>query len=742
MHGVPGFLQSEDRMAALIAAYDWGTTPLGSLDSWPMHLQVAAGILLQSPLPLALLWGDEGILLYNAQYASIAGRSHPAILGRGVKDAWPEAAAFNGTVLEECLAGRALTFSRQEITLFRGEAPEQVFFDLSYAPVMDPDGRPAGVLATVIEVTTAVAMERSLIAETQTLETLNRTGAALAAELDQEPLVQMVTDAGVELTGARFGAYFHNLMDETGERLHLFTLSGADRVDFERLGRPRPTAVFGPTFRNEGVFRSDDILTDARYGRNAPHYGMPLGHLPVRSYLAAPVVSRSGEVLGGLLFGHPEPCRFTERHERLLSGIAAQAAIAIDNARLFAAVQDVNSTLERRVAERTEELTRAHDALRQAQKMETLGQLTGGIAHDFNNLLTVIRGSTELLRRPGLNESRRERYIDAIAETSDRAANLTSQLLAFARRSSLTPEIFDVGATIRGLNDMMEMLAGALIAVDLHLSSTPCFTNADVSQFETAIVNMAVNARDAMQQQGRLTITVAPSDRIPAIRGHEERIGDWVAIAITDTGTGIAPDLLDRIFEPFYTSKGVGHGTGLGLSQVFGFAKQSGGEVVVTSELGQGAAFTLFLPREHGVAPVIAAELPIQRETATTLSILVVEDNPEVGDFAVAALRDLGHRIVLARNALDALDRLAQPVERFDVVFSDVMMPGMNGIELAHEIRRQDPAMPIILTSGYSEILSKEGAGEFELLRKPYSIDALSNAFRRVTASCTAKAHI
>ena len=742
MHGVPGFLHSGDRMAALIAAHDWAETPLGPLESWPPHLQVATGILLQSPLPLALMWGEDGILLYNARYASIAGRSHPAILGRGVRDAWPEAAAFNGNVLEQCLAGRALTFSRQEITLFRNDAPEQVFFDLSYAPVMAPDGHPAGVLATVIEVTSAVAMEQSLIAETQTLETLNRTGAALAAELDQEPLVQMVTDAGVELTGARFGAYFHNLMDETGERLHLYTLSGASRGDFEKLGRPRSTAVFGPTFRNEGVFRSDDILADPRYGRNAPHNGMPLGHLPVRSYLAAPVVSRSGEVLGGLLFGHPAPGRFTERHERLLSGIAAQAAIAIDNARLFAAVQDVNSTLERRVAERTEELTRAHDALRQAQKMETLGQLTGGIAHDFNNLLTVIRGSTELLRRPGLNETRRDRYIDAIAETSDRAANLTSQLLAFARRSSLTPEIFDVGATIRGLNDMMEMLAGALIAVDLHSPSVPCFTNADVSQFETAIVNMAVNARDAMQQEGRLTITVEPSDRIPAIRGHEERIGDWVAIAITDTGTGIAPDLLDRIFEPFYTSKGVGHGTGLGLSQVFGFAKQSGGEVVVTSELGRGAAFTLFLPREHDVAPVEAAEVPIQREAATSLSILVVEDNPEVGDFAVAALRDLGHRIVLARNARDALDRLAQPVERFDVVFSDVMMPGMNGIELAHEIRRHDPAMPIILTSGYSEILSKEGAGEFELLRKPYSIDALSKAFRRVTTSGGAVASV
>jgi signal transduction histidine kinase/CheY-like chemotaxis protein len=708
------------------------------LADWPPHLRMATGTILQSPLPMALLWGEDGTLIYNEGYVGIAGTYHPRILGRPIAEAWPEAAGFNRHVVDTCLGGRSLSFSRQELTLYRAGAPEQVQLDLTYAPVLDLEGTPAGVMATVIDVTGAVAMERRLIAETRTLETLNQTGAALAAELDLEPLVQMVTDAGVKLTGAQFGAYFHNLMDETGERLHLFTLSGAERADFEALGRPRATAVFTPTFRNLGVVRSADILHDDRYGRNAPYAGMPPGHLPVRSYLAAPVVSRSGEVLGGLLFGHPEPGRFTERHEHLLTGIAAQAAIAIDNARLFAAVQDVNNTLERRVRERTEELTRAHEALRQAQKMETLGQLTGGIAHDFNNLLTVIRGSTELLRRPGLSEDRRGRYTDAIAQTADRASKLTSQLLAFARRSSLTPEVFDVGDTIRGLNDMMEMLAGSLIEVDLHLSDDACYTNADVSQFETAIVNMAVNARDAMAQRGRLTIAVAPCDTIPPLRGHDARHGDWVSVAITDTGSGIAPEHLDRIFEPFFTSKGVGHGTGLGLSQVFGFAKQSGGDVAVDSQPGQGATFTLFMPRERhrpttGDSGTTATSHPTAR-----LRILVVEDNPEVGQFALAALCDVGHDATLARNAEEALELLAHTPASFpppfDVVFSDVMMPGMNGIELAHEIRRRHPDLSIILTSGYSEILSREGAGEFDLLRKPYSMEALSEAFQRLTA--------
>jgi len=720
-------------MAALIARHDWAATPLGPRDRWPLHLHIVTDVVVQSPLPMALLWGDDGRMIYNDQYAMIAGRYHPGILGRPVAEAWPEAADFNAGVLRAGLAGERLTFSRQRITVHRDGFPIQAYFDLTYAPVFDPAGVPCGVLAVVIEVTQAVALEQELIAETHSLETLNRIGAALAAELDLEPLVQMVTDAGVTLTGAQFGAYFHNRMDESGTRLHLFTLSGASRAEFEGLGKPRPTAVFAPTFRNEGVLRSNDIQSDPRYGHNAPHIGLPPGHLPVRSYLAAPVVARSGEVLGGLLFGHPDPARFHARHERLLVGVAAQAAIAIDNARLFAAVQEVNDTLERRVAERSEALTRAHDALRQAQKMETLGQLTGGIAHDFNNLLTVIRGSTELLRRPGLSESRRDRYIEAIAQTADRASKLTGQLLAFARRSSLTPQVFDVGETIRGLTDMMEMLAGALIAVDLDLPEAACFAHADVNQFETAIVNMAVNARDAMGEEGRLTIAVGTCDRIPPVRGHPARDGDFLKVSIADTGSGIPPEHLDRIFEPFFTSKGVGHGTGLGLSQVFGFAKQSGGDVYVTSRPGAGATFTLFLPRERDAAATARPGMePPACPAGIPLRILVVEDNPEVGTFATAALRDLGHDTVLARNAKEALGRLERDGAGFDVVFSDVMMPGMNGIELAQLIRSRLPALPVILTSGYSEILSKQGAGEFELLHKPYSIDALSTVFQRV----------
>lgn len=721
-------------LSDMIESHDWSNSALGPKTDWPTHLRTAVSLVIDAPLPMALLWGEEGTLVYNDGYAEVAGPRHPHILGMAVRDAWPEERAFNDNVMRRCLAGESLIYVRQALTLYRSGMAEQVFMDLTYMPVRDEQGLPAGVLAIVIDTTQAVVAEAELRSETQALEMLNQTGAALAAELELEPLVQMVTDAGVTLTGAEFGAYFHNIMDETGERLHLFTLSGAERAAFEGLGRPRPTAIFGPTFRNEGVIRSDDILADPRYGRNAPHQGMPPGHLPVRSYLAVPVVSRSGEVLGGLLFGHSDPGRFTERHQMLIVGVAAQAAVAIDNARLFAAVQDANETLELRVAERSAELTQAYEALQQAQKMEALGQLTGGMAHDFNNLLTVILGSTDLLKRPGLTHERRERYIDAIAQTAERATKLTSQLLAFARRSSLTPSIFDLGDRIRGLNDMMAMLAGSFITVELHLPETVCCVNADVSQFEAAIVNMAINARDAMEQHGSLSIIVERVQHIPAVRGHPARTGDYVAISIVDSGCGIPPENIDHIFEPFFTSKAVGHGTGLGLSQVFGFAKQSGGDIIATSRLGEGSTFTLYLPRE-GDETQAAVGPGLERASGGQLfRILVVEDNEEVGMFAAAALGDLGHASTRARDAEQALAILNSGEAQFDVVFSDVMMPGMNGVELGQQIHRLYPDMPVLLTSGYSEVISRQGTQGFDLLRKPYSIDELAEALHIVMA--------
>ena len=244
-----------------------------------------------------------------------------------------------------------------------------------------------------------------------------------------------------------------------------------------------------------------------------------------------------------------------------------------------------------------EQLAKAEEALRQAQKMEAVGQLTGGVAHDFNNLLTIIRSSMDLLRKPDLPEERRRRYIDAVSDTVDRAAKLTGQLLAFARRQSLMPETFDVGARIASTADMLSSVTGARIRVVVEVPTAACHVFADPTQFDTALINMAVNARDAMDGEGTLTLRLECRRGLPEIRGHAGTRGPFVAVSVIDQGTGIPLATLPHIFEPFFTTKGIGKGTGLGLSQVIGFAKQSGGDVDVASEPGRGTAFTLYLPQ-------------------------------------------------------------------------------------------------------------------------------------------------
>ena len=374
----------------------------------------------------------------------------------------------------------------------------------------------------------------------------------------------------------------------------------------------------------------------------------------------------------------------------------------------------------------------AEDALKHGQRLEALGQLTGGVAHDFNNLLTVIRASVDLLQRPDLPEPRRQRYVEAISDTVTRAAKLTAQLLAFARRQTLKPEMFDVGRSVQMLSEMIRTLIGSRIEIITLGPDEPCFVNADAGQFETAIINMAVNARDAMDGHGRLTIAVGMAASLPNTVPLPQNPYGYVAVSVVDTGIGIPPDQFGRIFEPFFTTKQVGHGTGLGLSQVFGFAKQSGGEVVVASAVGKGSIFTLYLPRTAGGnAPQMPAE-DAPAIDGSGMSVLVVEDNTEVGKFAADALAELGYSAKLVGNAMHALEELAAGADRFDVVFTDVVMPGMTGIELAQEIRRRYPDLPVVLASGYSHVLSENGSYGFDLLQKPYSVEQLSRVLHRV----------
>jgi signal transduction histidine kinase/CheY-like chemotaxis protein len=379
------------------------------------------------------------------------------------------------------------------------------------------------------------------------------------------------------------------------------------------------------------------------------------------------------------------------------------------------------------------ERRQAEEALRQSQKMEAIGQLTGGVAHDFNNLLTIIRSATDFLRRRELTDDRRRRYIDAISDTVDRASKLTGQLLAFARRQPLTPQVFDVGAQVEAIAQLVRPLVGGRIQIGLEIRNPECFATADIAQFETTLINLAVNSRDAMEDEGAISIGVEKADAIPASGTSRRRSGQFIAISVKDTGTGIPSDRLTAIFEPFYTTKEVGKGTGLGLSQAVGFAKQSGGEIVVTSVLNQGSTFTIYLPQAD--VPGGQADTAAASYEATTSGrghrILVVEDNEEVGKFSTELLQDLGYATRRADNARQALALIAADELAFDLVFSDVIMPGMTGVELATIIRERYPGLPVVLTSGYSSVLAENAHHGFELIQKPYSVEALSRTLRR-----------
>ena len=379
------------------------------------------------------------------------------------------------------------------------------------------------------------------------------------------------------------------------------------------------------------------------------------------------------------------------------------------------------------------ERRQAEDALRQSQKMDAVGQLTGGVAHDFNNLLTIIRSAIDFLRRRDLPEDRRRRYVDAISDTVDRASKLTGQLLAFARRQPLTPQVFDVGAQVESIAQLIRPLVGGRIEIKLDLCDPQAYATADVAQFETALVNLAVNARDAMAGEGCLSISVKTADATPALKIHASHFGKFVAVSVVDTGSGIAPENLQAIFEPFFTTKEVGKGTGLGLSQALGFAKQSGGEIEVKSTLGQGATFTIYLPQAESPADdAEAAAVSVEAAmSGRGHCVLVVEDNEEVGQFSTELLRDLGYAIKWAANAREALAALAEDELAFDLVFSDVIMPGMNGVELAVVIRERYPGLPVVLTSGYSSVLAEHAHRGFELIQKPYSVEALSRTLRK-----------
>lgn len=370
------------------------------------------------------------------------------------------------------------------------------------------------------------------------------------------------------------------------------------------------------------------------------------------------------------------------------------------------------------------ELRQTQEALLQSQKLQALGELAGGIAHDFNNLMTVMRGSADLmLRLPDMPLEKRNRYLSVMLETAERATSLTSQLLAFARRQPLEPEVMDLSVRLDAMGEMLQRTLGSLYEVELDLAPALWRVEIDPTGLEAALLNGVLNARDAMPDGGRITISTANAPT---------REGDGVILAISDTGEGIPPETLRRVFEPFFTTKPTGKGTGLGLSQIHGYAVQSGGTARIHSEVGKGTRVELWLPRTQKKRQPDMAE-PDQTRRFSGLKVLVVEDSEHVRYFARQLLDDLGCDVIAASNGNEALEQLKE--HDVGLIFSDIVMPGMSGLDLAKTIRETYRDIPVLLASGYSsKQFIPQDEREFPILRKPYKLETLTAAIGQLVS--------
>lgn len=388
-----------------------------------------------------------------------------------------------------------------------------------------------------------------------------------------------------------------------------------------------------------------------------------------------------------------------------------------------------------------EERRRAEEAMLQAEKLAALGQLTGGVAHDFNNLLQVVSSGAQLLRRPGLPEARKAAILDGMVAAGQTARDLTSRLLAFARHQALAPQAFDLNARLLALSQLLRQTLGGRTKVTEVLAPDLWAVHCDPGQLEVALLNLAVNARDAMPGGGDLTVRT----RNATLEASGERkAGDYVCLVVEDTGTGMSPTVLARVFEPFFTTKGVGEGSGLGLAQVFGFARQSGGDVSIESQPGRGTTVVLHLPRWTGEAALVPAgpgAVIEAMQSSRGRTVLVVEDNEQAGDFAAQMLQELGYRTLRALDAGAALALMPAEGHGIDAVFSDIVMPGaMSGIELAAALRRSHPGVAIVMATGYSARLATGAAlPDVEVLAKPYRLDDLAAALARALGAVCAE---
>jgi PAS domain S-box-containing protein len=630
-------------------------------------------------------WGNDLGFLYNDPYAEILGAKHPRALGRRFYDIWSEIWPDISPLIDAAMAGHATYREDLPLVIQRKGYDEQTWFTFSYSPVRDETGQVAGMFCAVSETTQKVLAERAL-----------RQSEARLLELN-ETLERRVSEAIAE----------RNVLADIVEGTNAF-VQVAD-LEYRWLAVNRAAAD-----EFERIFGKRPQVGDSMLDLLADH---PQHQAAVKAVWTRALAGEEFTAVDA--FGDPSrdrrfyEMRFNTLRDRDGNRIGA-----------YQFVYDVTERLHDQ-----ERLRHAEAALRQTQKMESIGQLTGGVAHDFNNLLAVFATGLQLLER-NISGEQRQRIFDGMRRAVARGTGLTRHLLAFSRRRPVNPESIDVVAHLKGMREMLNGSLGGQLQVEMKFEAEVWPVEIDAGELELAILNLCLNARDAMAAGGGAVTLTAENVRVDTER---EPQADYVKLCVTDTGSGMPPDVLARAFEPFFTTKDVGKGSGLGLPQVYGFAHQSGGQVTIDSEVGVGTIVTLLLPRSLQPAATgsraadAGASVP-RVDAARHGHVLLVEDDKEVSALTREMLSNLGFAVTHVTGADAALGALAN-ARAIDVVVSDIMMPGgVSGLELAREIRKRFPNLPVILTTGYVEAAARMEDGEFNLLLKPYSLEALAEA--------------
>jgi len=681
------FLSGGGEAAQIIADLDWSRTSLGPIQSWPAVLKSTLSLVLRSTVPIVTLWGEDGVMIYNDAYSEFAGGRHPQLFGSKVREGWPEVNDFNDNIMKVGLAGQPLSYQDQELTLNRRGVPEPAWMDLSYSPILDEGGKPCGVMAIVIETT---AKKRHELA-------LRESEARFRLVAENAPVMLWMGD-------------------ETGKCTYL------NKAQREFWGvAPDGLATF-------------DWMTTVQVDDEAQLAAFAHG---MQTHQAFSVETRMRRIDGALrIITTAAKPRFGPQGEFL--GMIGVNVDVTETRDAEAALQSLNATLEQRVLEEVYERSKAEDQLRQIQKMEAVGQLTGGIAHDFNNMLAVVLGGLSLLQRKlEKGETNVGHLVNGAIDGARRASALTQRLLAFSRQQSLNPETLDLNQMVSGMIDLLARTIGEQISVQTMLAPDLWKITADAGQLENALLNLSVNARDAMPNGGELNIETS-NVIVTETVGREYAIepGQYVLIVVSDSGVGMTDDVLAKVFEPFYTTKGVGKGTGLGLSQVYGFVRQSGGHVKISSTLDVGTSVKLYLPRFHGdeVEERQEKDISVVYQGRPNETVLVVEDEDRVRKVSVEALQELGYSVIEVARPRDALQFLSTG-QNVSLLFTDVVMPDMSGKELADVARKERPDLRVLYTTGYTrDAIVHNGTLDpgIHLLTKPFSIDELAIKVREV----------